>query len=114
MTNHFHGYFCCFVAPVIPHRIGDNRERRVLNNVMFSIARSTLSIAKFDIMAIENVLFEFVDFRFGNRKRFIWQSLTFFSENERLFAIAAYPVCEYAEDSFIVRTRTAYQYRIAK
>ena len=59
----------------------------------FRLPKSTFSIAKIDIMAIKNFLFEFGDCRFGNRKRFICQLLTVFSENERSFAIAAYPVC---------------------
>ena len=75
------------------HRIGGNRERRVLNNFMFSIAK----INVFDCQNRYN----------GNRKRLIWvhrllfwQSKTLylailndFSENERSFAIAAFPVC---------------------
>ena len=74
------------------HRIGGNRERRFLNNFSFSIAK----ISVFDCQNRYN----------GNRKRLIrvhrlpfWQSKTLylaivsdFSENERSFAIAAYPV----------------------
>ena len=37
------------------HRIGGNRERKILNKFSFSIAKSTFSIAKIDTMAIENV-----------------------------------------------------------
>ena len=76
----------------LPHRIGGNRECRVVNNFSFSIAK----INVFDCQNRYN----------GNRKRLIgvrrlpfWQSKTLylaivsnFSENERLFAIAAYPV----------------------
>ena len=76
----------------IPHRIGGNRERRVVNNFSFSIAK----INVYDCQNRYN----------GNRKRLIcvrrlpfWQSkmlylaiVNDFSENERSFAIAAYPV----------------------
>ena len=53
----------------ISHRIGDNRERRVLSNVMFSIA-------KINVFDCQN--------RYNG---FIWQSLTIFlkmSERSRL------------------------------
>ena len=79
------------------HQIGGNRERRVLNNFSFSIAK----INVFDCLNRLN----------GNRKCLIrvrrlpfWQSKTLylaivnnFSENERSFAIAAYPVWEKAD-----------------
>ena len=77
----------------VTHRIGGNHERRDVNNFSFSIAK----INVFDCQNRYN----------GNRKRLIlvrrlpfWQSKTLylaivnhFSENERSFAIAAYPVC---------------------
>ena len=71
----------------LPHRIGGNRECRVVNNFSFSIAK----INVFDCQNRYN----------GNRKPLIGvrQSKTLylaivsnFSENERSFAIAAYPV----------------------
>ena len=37
------------------HRIGGNPERRFLNNFCFRLPKSTFSIAKIDIMGIENV-----------------------------------------------------------
>ena len=77
---------------VYSHRIGGNHERRVVNNFSFSIAK----INVFDCQNRYN----------GNRKRLIsvrqlpfWQSKTLyltivndFSEDERSFASAAYPV----------------------
>ena len=80
-----------------PHRIGGNRERRVVNNFSFSIA-------KINIFNCQN--------RYnGNGERLIrvrrlsfWQSKTLylaivndFSENERSFAIVSYPVWEQSD-----------------
>ena len=87
--NHIRGLI--FILP-LPHRIGGNRERRFLNNFSFPIAK----INVFDCQNRYN----------GNRKRLFlvrrlpfWQLKTLylaivndFSENERSFAIAAYPV----------------------
>ena len=80
------------LRPTCPHRIDGNRERIIVNNFSFSIAK----INVFDCQNRYN----------GNRKRLIlgrrlsfWQSKTpyiaivnDFSENERSFVIAAYPI----------------------
>ena len=61
--------YCCFT------RLTQSRRTNYVQNdpdpLLGRRRRRTFSIAKIDIMAIENVLFEFVDCRFGNRKRFI-------------------------------------------
>ena len=62
----------------ISHQIGDNRERRVVNNFSFSIAKINVFDCQNRYNGNRKRLFEFVDCRFGNRKRFIWLSLTIF------------------------------------